>query len=58
MKLGGGGGGGGNFFFNVFLISYSVCISFFFRNNLNFIKHKLEKNLKGCLSKSEKILTT
>ena len=34
MKWGGGWGGGGNFF----------------RNNLNFIKHKLEKNMETNIS--------
>ena len=40
-----------------FLLSYSVCISFF-RNNLNSIKQKFGKNLKGSQSELEKILTT
>ena len=50
MKLGGGGGGGGNFLYVFLYVSI-------YRNNLNFIKHKLEKNLKGSQSKLEKILT-
>ena len=56
MKFGVGGGGGGNFF-NTFL-DVLFSLHFFFRNILNFIKHKLEKNLKGSQSKLEEILTT
>ena len=56
MQLGGGGGGGGNFL--LVFIALLFSLHFFFRNILNFIKHKLEKNLKGSQSKLEKILTT
>ena len=56
MKLGGGGGGGGYFLW--FFLALLFSLHFFFRNNLNFIKHKLEKNLKGSQSKLEKVLTT
>ena len=56
MKLGGGGGGGGNFF--CFYLALLFSLHFFFRNNVNLIKHNLEKNLKGSQSKLEKILTT
>ena len=42
MKLGGGGGGGVNFVW-VFLALFFSLHFFFFRNNLSFIKHKLEE---------------
>ena len=56
MKFGGGGGGGGNFVW--FFLALLFSLHFFFRNNLNFIKHQLEKNPTSSPRQLEKILTT